>query len=194
MQEEVSGGRGTANVVGKCKGCRKDYSVSVLNDKLATYDVQDSGKFKTIVAFECRGVELAAYKPSGNWQCELSRDASRTTATMQHHTVPQRYVQRHTAHWMSVLRRLASTSVAAVRRAHALQFASEFCLVENSTESALTHAGPVLASLSVHASVHTDSCQFVHSYLVSPPLEPTPLSCSRCCAARSVDTFACMVD
>ena len=70
FQEEVPGGRGTANVVGKCKGCRKDYSVSVLNDRLATYDVQDSGKFKTIAAFECRGVELASYKPSGNWQCE----------------------------------------------------------------------------------------------------------------------------
>lgn len=45
-QEEVPGGRGTANVVGKCKGCRKEYSVSVLNDKLATYDVAVSDLYR----------------------------------------------------------------------------------------------------------------------------------------------------
>eukprot|EP00037_Helgoeca_nana_P008963 m.79034 g.79034 ORF g.79034 m.79034 type:complete len:173 (-) comp19258_c1_seq1:2361-2879(-) len=70
QEEEVAGGRGTANVVGKCKACRQQYSVSVLNDKLATYDVADSGNFKTIVVFECRGVELHAYTPGGGWQCK----------------------------------------------------------------------------------------------------------------------------
>lgn len=39
LQEEVPGGRGTANVVGKCKACGRQYSVSVLNDKLGCYDI-----------------------------------------------------------------------------------------------------------------------------------------------------------
>eukprot|EP00035_Acanthoeca_spectabilis_P037368 m.44856 g.44856 ORF g.44856 m.44856 type:complete len:173 (+) comp8576_c0_seq1:48-566(+) len=69
-EEEVPGGRGTANVVGKCKACGRQYSVSVLNDKLGCYDIADAGSFKTIVAFECRGVELHAYKPAGGWQCK----------------------------------------------------------------------------------------------------------------------------
>ena len=53
LQEEVPGGRGTANVVGKCKACGRQYSVSVLNDKLAPYNIAVGALCACVCACKC---------------------------------------------------------------------------------------------------------------------------------------------
>jgi hypothetical protein len=45
-----------------------------LGDSLATYNFADSNKFKTIVVFDCRGVEPVEFSPRNGWKViELER-------------------------------------------------------------------------------------------------------------------------
>ncbi|OON18554.1 hypothetical protein X801_05591 [Opisthorchis viverrini] len=36
----------------------------------AAYNAEDSGRFKTILVFECRGVELIAFSPRAGWSAD----------------------------------------------------------------------------------------------------------------------------
>ena len=67
---EMPGGKGTANVVVKCKLCARQYSISIMEQSVLPYNYDDSGTFKTIASFECRGGELIAFEPRLGWQCK----------------------------------------------------------------------------------------------------------------------------
>lgn len=41
---------------------------------LATYTSEDSGKFKTIVAFDCRGIEPEEFTPRDGWIVKSSEN------------------------------------------------------------------------------------------------------------------------
>ncbi|RWS13198.1 UPF0587 protein C1orf123-like protein [Dinothrombium tinctorium] len=59
----MKGSRGEANLALKCKLCGRENSVSILNDFLNVYQLEDSNEFKTIVVFDCRGVEPTDFSP-----------------------------------------------------------------------------------------------------------------------------------
>lgn len=63
----MKGSRGNANLVIKCKLCSRENSMDVLNDSLSSYTVDDSLVYKTIVAFDCRGVEPIAFDARGGF-------------------------------------------------------------------------------------------------------------------------------
>ncbi|KAK9462272.1 uncharacterized protein V1516DRAFT_674184 [Lipomyces oligophaga] len=67
---EISGSRGEANFVWKCKMCRREGSASFVRQKPNSYDEEDSGKWKPIVEFEVRGLEFTAFKVEGPWRCK----------------------------------------------------------------------------------------------------------------------------
>jgi len=63
----VSGSKSEANLVVKCKGCKRESTVDIFELKDSSYTVDDSGKFKPIVGFDCRGIELVDFDPRVGW-------------------------------------------------------------------------------------------------------------------------------
>eukprot|EP01119_Soliformovum_irregulare_P021170 TRINITY_DN6999_c0_g1_i2.p1 TRINITY_DN6999_c0_g1~~TRINITY_DN6999_c0_g1_i2.p1 ORF type:complete len:130 (+),score=23.66 TRINITY_DN6999_c0_g1_i2:148-537(+) len=59
----TKGSRGEANMVVKCKGCKRDHSIDILPTLGRPYTTDNSGSFSPIVGFECRGVEITEYEP-----------------------------------------------------------------------------------------------------------------------------------
>ncbi|KAJ6647188.1 RUN domain-containing protein 1 [Pseudolycoriella hygida] len=51
----------------KCKLCSRENSISILEGTNASYTADDSEKFKTIVCFDCRGVEPVKFSPRTGW-------------------------------------------------------------------------------------------------------------------------------
>nr|KAG5710268.1 hypothetical protein BaRGS_008984 [Batillaria attramentaria] len=66
----LTGGRGHASLVLKCKLCKRENSIDILKDSLAAYTDDDAGKFKTIVKFDCRGVSPTEFSPRVGWTAE----------------------------------------------------------------------------------------------------------------------------
>lgn len=61
--QPLKGGRGHASMVLKCKLCGRENSIDILKDTIKPYTADDSNKFKTVVAFDCRGVEPVDFSP-----------------------------------------------------------------------------------------------------------------------------------
>ncbi|XP_015916884.1 CXXC motif containing zinc binding protein [Parasteatoda tepidariorum] len=64
----LKGGRGEANFVSKCKLCARENSVEILLDTIKKYTIDDSESFKTIVVFDCRGLEPTDFSPRVGFQ------------------------------------------------------------------------------------------------------------------------------
>ncbi|XP_054452311.1 CXXC motif containing zinc binding protein isoform X1 [Anoplopoma fimbria] len=65
LEESVplKGGRSSASMVQKCKLCARENSIDILGDTIKPYNVEDSESFKTMVQFECRGLEPIDFQP-----------------------------------------------------------------------------------------------------------------------------------
>ncbi|KAM9242856.1 CXXC motif containing zinc binding protein isoform 3-T3 [Dugong dugon] len=59
----LKGGRGSASMVQKCKLCSRENSIEILSSTIKSYNAEDSERFKTIVEFECRGLEPVDFQP-----------------------------------------------------------------------------------------------------------------------------------
>ena len=73
----LKGGRGEANAVIKCKLCARENSCSILEESFKSYDYSDRNRFKSIVAFDCRGMEPVEFDPRDSWTAkgfELDHD------------------------------------------------------------------------------------------------------------------------
>ncbi|KAF8468911.1 hypothetical protein BDZ91DRAFT_721366 [Kalaharituber pfeilii] len=63
---ELSGSKGEANFVWKCKNCRREASASIKSGPIP-YDISSPPKQVNILAIKCRGCELNDFKPEGDW-------------------------------------------------------------------------------------------------------------------------------
>lgn len=61
--QPLKGGRGTAHFVAKCKLCQRENSISIVEDQLKPYNFEDNLQFKTMVVFDCRGIEPIDFDP-----------------------------------------------------------------------------------------------------------------------------------
>ncbi|XP_032074374.1 CXXC motif containing zinc binding protein isoform X3 [Thamnophis elegans] len=59
----LKGGRGSATMVQKCKLCSRENSIDILSQTIKPYNAEDNETFKTIVEFECRGLEPVDFQP-----------------------------------------------------------------------------------------------------------------------------------
>ncbi|XP_070601985.1 CXXC motif containing zinc binding protein isoform X2 [Erythrolamprus reginae] len=59
----LKGGRGSATMVQKCKLCSRENSIDILSQTIKSYNAEDNETFKTIVEFECRGLEPVDFQP-----------------------------------------------------------------------------------------------------------------------------------
>ncbi|KAI5247799.1 DUF866-domain-containing protein [Aureobasidium subglaciale] len=66
-QNEVSGSRGEANFVWKCKNCKREHSANIKEAPKAVVQ-NDTPKSQKIIEFDCRGLEFVEFKPDGEWK------------------------------------------------------------------------------------------------------------------------------
>ncbi|XP_038622149.1 CXXC motif containing zinc binding protein isoform X1 [Tachyglossus aculeatus] len=66
----LKGGRGKASMVQKCRLCSRENSIDILSNSIRPYNAEDSETFKTIVEFECRGLEPVDFQPQAGFAAE----------------------------------------------------------------------------------------------------------------------------
>lgn len=76
-RSDLSGSRGDANFVWKCKNCGRESSAN-LDETVRPYTTDDSGKKVPIVTFETRGCEFVAFRADGEWKCLGSEGKKKT--------------------------------------------------------------------------------------------------------------------
>ncbi|XP_023716867.1 UPF0587 protein GA18326 isoform X2 [Cryptotermes secundus] len=69
LSETVEDRTGHANMhySAKCKLCVRENNLSILEDSIQVYTKSDHENFKTIVLFDCRGVELVDFDFRDGW-------------------------------------------------------------------------------------------------------------------------------
>lgn len=58
----------------KCKMCSRENTIDIVEKTNVKYTQEDSGKFKTIVIFDCRGAEPTAFSPRIGWIVKSSEN------------------------------------------------------------------------------------------------------------------------
>ena len=66
----LKGGRGSASMVQKCKLCARENSIDILGESITPYNAEDNERFKTIVQFECRGLEPVDFQPQAGFAAQ----------------------------------------------------------------------------------------------------------------------------
>ncbi|CAK7227551.1 hypothetical protein SCUCBS95973_006578 [Sporothrix curviconia] len=66
-QNEMSGSRGEANFVWKCKNCKQRESTATIKAAAKPYEQAEPAKAQNIIEFDCRGLEFTEFKPEGEW-------------------------------------------------------------------------------------------------------------------------------
>ncbi|GAA5957260.1 hypothetical protein JCM3765_000406 [Sporobolomyces pararoseus] len=74
-QHEISGSRGEAHLVWKCKMCGREHTISFdesFSRSKAVYTLDDSEnqKFAPLAVLECRGCEITQFDPKGVWSAK----------------------------------------------------------------------------------------------------------------------------
>merc|ERR1711874_931111 len=64
----LKGGRGQASSLVKCKMCSRENSIDIIPDSVASYNMEDNNQFKTMVVFDCRGLEPVEFAPRNGWK------------------------------------------------------------------------------------------------------------------------------
>ncbi|ROW00634.1 hypothetical protein VSDG_03261 [Cytospora chrysosperma] len=83
-QNEMSGSRGEANFVWKCKNCKTNTAVqreasASIKAAPSSYEQCEPAKPKNILEFDCRGLEFVDFKPEGEWLAEGLESGSKFT-------------------------------------------------------------------------------------------------------------------
>ncbi|PSN72970.1 DUF866-domain-containing protein [Corynespora cassiicola Philippines] len=76
---ELSGSRGEANFVWKCKNCKREHSANV-KAAPASYPHTDPPKTQNILEFDCRGLEFTDFKAEGEFLAEGTETGSKFTS------------------------------------------------------------------------------------------------------------------
>ncbi|KAL9100660.1 MAG: hypothetical protein Q9163_003987 [Psora crenata] len=63
---KVSGGKGEANFVWRCKTCKRESTASIINGPWA-YTHASPPQSRSIIEFDCRGLEFTEFKADGEW-------------------------------------------------------------------------------------------------------------------------------
>ncbi|KAI8388002.1 uncharacterized protein BYT42DRAFT_597211 [Radiomyces spectabilis] len=68
---DMSGSRGTANLVMRCKFCKRESTAQFEpNAKIQSYQIEQNGKFQKLATFDCRGLELVDFSPRDPWRAK----------------------------------------------------------------------------------------------------------------------------
>ncbi|CAP70679.1 uncharacterized protein PODANS_3_7430 [Podospora anserina S mat+] len=68
-ENEMSGSRGEANFVWKCKNCKRESSASIQTAP-TPYQQGEPPKSQKIITFDCRGLEFVEFIPEGEFEVD----------------------------------------------------------------------------------------------------------------------------
>ncbi|KAK4455690.1 UPF0587 protein C2D10.03c [Podospora aff. communis PSN243] len=77
--KDMSGSRGEANFVWKCKNCKRESSASIMTAP-TPYEQSEPAKSRKILEFDCRGLEFTEFIPEGEWLADGAESGSKFTA------------------------------------------------------------------------------------------------------------------
>ena len=77
-QTEMSGSRGEANFVWKCKNCKRESTASIKAPAKA-YEQAEPAKPQNLIEFDCRGLEFVEFKPDGDWLADGAESTTKFT-------------------------------------------------------------------------------------------------------------------
>ncbi|XP_022913327.1 UPF0587 protein GA18326 [Onthophagus taurus] len=60
-------GKSDTHFLARCKLCGRENSLDIIEGSNGKYTGDDVGKFKTLVTFDCRGIEPIDFQPSDGW-------------------------------------------------------------------------------------------------------------------------------
>uniref|UniRef100_A0A8C1TXU9 CXXC motif containing zinc binding protein n=1 Tax=Cyprinus carpio TaxID=7962 RepID=A0A8C1TXU9_CYPCA len=95
----LKGGRGSASMVQKCKLCSRENSIDILRDTITPYNAEDSERYKTIVQFECRGLEQVDFQP----QAGFAASGAETSTQFPEINLQEKFRKRRNSHIISHL-------------------------------------------------------------------------------------------
>lgn len=74
LDESTKAQRGSAvnHFASKCKLCLRENTMTILEESIKPYTDADQGKFATIVAFDCRGIEPCDFSAEEGWIAKVS--------------------------------------------------------------------------------------------------------------------------
>uniref|UniRef100_UPI00358F5018 CXXC motif containing zinc binding protein isoform X4 n=1 Tax=Myxine glutinosa TaxID=7769 RepID=UPI00358F5018 len=72
----LKGGRGSASLVQRCHLCQRESSIDIIRESIKPYCAEDSEQFRTMVMFECRGLEPTAFSPRGGFVAEGAKSGT----------------------------------------------------------------------------------------------------------------------
>ncbi|TQN73271.1 UPF0587 protein [Colletotrichum shisoi] len=76
---DMSGSRGEANFVWKCKNCKRESSATI-KAAPASYAQGEPAKQQKLLEFDCRGLEFTEFIPEGEWLAEGLDSGSKFSA------------------------------------------------------------------------------------------------------------------
>lgn len=74
----MSGSRGEANFVWKCKNCKRESSANI-KAAPAPYGQSEPARKQKVLEFDCRGLEFTEFSPEGEWLAEGIDSGSKFT-------------------------------------------------------------------------------------------------------------------
>ncbi|OXV11658.1 hypothetical protein Egran_00581 [Elaphomyces granulatus] len=75
-KHEISGSRGEANFVWKCRLCQRTHSASISTGPHVYY-YDDGLKAQRIIEIDCRGLEFVEFKADGDWEAKGIESSTR---------------------------------------------------------------------------------------------------------------------
>lgn len=74
-QHEISGSRGEASFVFRCKSCKSEHSAQIARTT-AKITEADDGKWVQLVEIDARGIDFIEFIPEGQWTCKGAESLS----------------------------------------------------------------------------------------------------------------------
>lgn len=72
----VQGGNDVNHFVYNCRLCSRKNSIAIIEDSITSFTADDQGQFKTIVIFDCRGLELCDYSAREGWKAQAVKNGT----------------------------------------------------------------------------------------------------------------------
>lgn len=69
-------GKSVNHFASKCKFCSRENTVTILEDSIKSYYEADIDNYKTLVVFDCRGLEPIDFSPGRGWKVEATNSGS----------------------------------------------------------------------------------------------------------------------
>ncbi|GEQ69757.1 hypothetical protein JCM33374_g3431 [Metschnikowia sp. JCM 33374] len=74
-QHDISGSKGEASFVFRCKSCKSEHSAQISRTK-ETLTPENAGKWVKILEIDARGADFIDFIPEGRWMCKAAESNS----------------------------------------------------------------------------------------------------------------------